>query len=190
MPADVPPDPADHGWSGLLDDLEARFDAAIALELDAEVADRTRGERARTSMAARLAAAVGRRVRVATAGSVREGLLADVGPDWLLLDPPGMLVPLAAVDWLEGAGRRTDDRSGDEVGRRLDLGFLLRRLARDRARVALDLRGGSTLTGTLDAVGSDVLDVALHDGPARRPRDVLTTRLVPLSALLAVRLVA
>jgi hypothetical protein len=88
-----------------------------------------------------------------------------------------------------GAGSRTSAPGTEgEVARRLDLRWALRGLARDRAGVAVVLRDGSTVNGTLDRVGADHLDVAEHPpGEARRASAVRQVRLVPLDALALLR---
>src|SRR5690348_16760494 len=86
----------DPSWEGLFADLEAQFDAQERLELDAEVADRTRRERALVDLHSRLVGHLGRPlgVRVVT-GSQLDGDLQDVGDGWVLLG--GAVVPIEAV---------------------------------------------------------------------------------------------
>jgi hypothetical protein len=61
-------------------------------------------------------------------------------------------------------------------------------LARDRAGVSVVLRDASTLSGTLDRVGADHVDVAEHaPGEARRAAAVRQVRVVPLMALALLR---
>ena len=180
-------------WQALFDDLEAQLAAADAAGLSAEVADRTRRETGLLRVVDRLRPAEGHPVSVAlgAVGSVH-GRLLDSGPDWLLLEEHGareVLVPLAAVLGVTGLGARAETPGSEgEVGRRLDLRWALRGLARSRAGVALVLRDGSVVTGTLDRVGADHVDLAEHaPGEARRPADVRQVRLVPLPALTLVR---
>ena len=180
-------------WQALFDDLEAQLAAADAAELGAEVADRTRRETALLRLVDRLRPAEGHAVAVAlgAVGSVR-GRLLDSGPDWLLLEEQGareVLVPLDAVLGVTGLTARAEAPGSEgEVGRRLDLRWALRGLARSRAGVSLVLRDGSVVTGTLDRVGADHVDLAEHaPGEARRPADVRQVRLVPLPALTLVR---
>jgi hypothetical protein len=61
-------------------------------------------------------------------------------------------------------------------------------LARDRTPVAVVLTSGDVLTGTIDRVGEDFVELAEHpvDEP-RRAGSVRAVRLLPLSALAAVR---
>ena len=180
-------------WQALFDDLEAQLAAADAAELQAEVADRTRRESALLRVVDRLDAAAGQEVAVALgAAGVLRGRLLDSGPDWLLVEETGareVLVPLAAVLGITGLVAQTGVPGGEgEVGRRLDLRWALRGLARSRASVALVVRDGSVISGTLDRVGADHVDLAEHAaGEPRRARAVRQVRLVPLTALTLVR---
>ena len=179
-------------WQALFDDLEGQLDAAEAAELATEVAERSRREAALLSLAERVRAAVGTpmQVHLLGAGALR-GRLADCGPGWLLLDVDGgaeVLVPLWAVAGLVGIGARTAPVDDSAVGKRLDLRWALRGIARDRAAVTVGLRDGTLLTGTLDRVGLDHVDLAEHGlGEVRRAAAVRQVRLVPLEAVALVR---
>ena len=176
-------------WKALFDDLEAQAEALARGGLDAEVRDRVRRETSLLRLSDRLAAAVGSPLGLHVAGAgVLHGRLLDSGVDWLLVEETGgreVLVPALALLSVSGVGPRAQaPGSGGEVGKRLDLRWALRGLARDRAGVALVLRDGSTVDGTLDRVGVDFVELAEHGaGEARRPGAVLGRRLVPLEAL-------
>lgn len=176
-------------WKGLFDDLEAQAEALAKGELDAEVRDRVRRESALVRLTDRLVPSVGAPLQLHVAGAgVLHGTLADAGVDWLLLEEGGgreVLVPLLAVLSVSGVGRRAQAPGSEgEVGKRLDLRWALRGLARDRAGLAVVLRDGTVLGGTLDRVGADFVELAEHGtGEARRGPAVLGQRLVPLEAL-------
>jgi hypothetical protein len=180
-------------WERLFADLEAQLLAAHAAELAGETSERTRRELALVRTPDRLAGSRGHPVAVSVHGpGVLRGVLRDAGVDWLLLEEPGareILVPLHAVLSVTGLGAATAvPGSEGRVGRRLDLRWALRGLARSRAAVALGLRDGSTLSGTLDRVGADHVELAEHGpGETRRAGAVREVRLVPLGALSAVR---
>lgn len=175
-------------WEGFFADLEAQWDAEERRELDAEVAERTRGERAGLDLLDRLCAQRHRPLRVhLRTGTTLDGVLADLGADWLLLrtgPAREALVPLAAVASLTGLAARA---SSDALARRFGLGSALRVLARDRATVALTDISGQVSTGTIDRVWRDVLDLAEHPvGELRRAANVTSVRSVPFAAVVAV----
>ena len=180
-------------WMALFADLEAQLEAAERGELEAEVADRSRREAALVPAADRVAAAVGAHVGVSVMGAgTVSGQLLDTGPDWLLLEDTGrreLLVPWSAVLSVTGLGARTrEPGAGGEVGARLDLRWALRGLARSRAGLSVVLRDGTVHAGTLDRVGADHVELAVH--PAGEPRRVGAVRgvvLLPLGALAVLR---
>ena len=180
-------------WEALFADLEAELEAADAGALSAEVADRSRREVARLRLVDRLRAATGHRLVVAAAGgTVVTGRMDAAGSDWLLLaEATGRagLVPAAAVLSITGLGR-TAAEPGSEgtVGGRLDLRYVLRALARDRAEVAVTLTDGTVVHGTFDRVGADFVELAEHPvGEPRRAGAVQAVRTVPLPALAVIR---
>jgi hypothetical protein len=180
-------------WQELFADLEAQFDAAQAAELAAEVADRTRREAARLCLTDRLAGAVGGEVTVDVwgAGAVR-GRLTSAGVDWLLVEEPTgaeVLVPGDAVTSVRGltAWSRSPGSEGVVVGK-LDLRHALRGVARNRAALSVVLRDGGVLTGTIDRVGLDFLEVAEHPmGEPRRAGAVRDSRAIRLGAVALLR---
>lgn len=178
-------------WSGLFADLEAQLAAAEAADLGAEVDARTRGEFAEVTLRDRLQAALDRPVRVVVAGgAVVEGVLERVGADWFeVLDATGReaLVPLAAARQVGGLTRYVGGDGGAVAGR-LGLRSALRAVARDRSGVRAHLVDGSVLDATVDRVGADHMDLAVHaPGESRRTRAVRGVVAVPLDALAVVR---
>ncbi|MEO8889874.1 MAG: hypothetical protein ABI301_01820 [Jatrophihabitantaceae bacterium] len=180
-------------WSALFADLEAQADALEQAERAAEVQDRTRAEIGALTLVDRLRPAVGAAIRLWTAGAgALTGTLERLGPDWVLLEQDGgreVLVRLGAVTGIGGLGRAaTVPGTLDAVTARLGLWFVLRRIARDRSPVVLHLSDATTLAATLDRVGSDYVEVAVHaSGEARRAAAVREVRLIPMTALAAVR---
>lgn len=184
-------------WERLFEDLEAQLDAESARELDAEVADRTRRERALLGLQGRLVAACEARLTlelwVSGVGTV-SGRVERVGADWLLVvttDGSGeTLVPFAAVRSLTGLAGAGGARDGAAIGlgSSLGLGSVLRAISRDRSTVEVVDTNGRVRSGTVDAVGADLLDLAEHpvDLPRRREH-VLAVHTVPFAALAAVR---
>lgn len=180
-------------WDELFADLESRWDAEVRRELDAEVADRTRRERAAIGLLDRLSAAVGSgEITVSLVdGSRVTDRVADAGDGWLLLGGPptgrlaAVLIPFAAVTGVVGLGRGADQGA---PGRRFGFGYALRGLSRDRAAVTVVDASGGSCTGTIDVVGRDFVEVSQHalDMP-RRPENVTGRRVVPTASVVLVR---
>lgn len=176
-------------WELLFADLEALADATERAAFDADVADRARSERATLSLNDRLRAHLDAVLlfRLADGGRVT-GRLIDVGADWLLMEDAGPVVlPIAAVIGVEGLTRAAAGEPG-ALARRVRLTVVLRRLARDRTTVRVALIDRSTAVGTIDRVGVDHVDLALH--PQDEPRRVHVVRgvlVLPLSAVVQIR---
>ncbi|MFK5633021.1 MULTISPECIES: hypothetical protein [unclassified Ornithinimicrobium] len=183
-------------WESLFEDLEAQLAGLEQRERAAEVAEHTRAERGQVALTDRLVGAVSTelRLRVGGVGWLRATLL-DVGTDWVLLDTGGSLrsrgsealVPVAALTAVEGLTRRADTRE-DVESRRFGLRHALRTVSRDRAVVRVHDRDGDHVTGTVDRVLADHLDLTRHadDEPRRAPavRGVVS---LPYAALSLVR---
>ena len=174
-------------WSRLFADLEAQLEAAERADRAAESAELRRLELSRVTLVERLGGGLGAVVSLAVEGAdVLSGGLTQVGADWLLLDSPAggeTLVALAAVTSATGLAAGSAPPA-DEVDRRLGLGAVLRRLARDRAAVTVVARTGAVFTGTIDRVGADFLDLAEHAADRqRRATDVRQVRTIAFAAL-------
>jgi hypothetical protein len=180
-------------WEQLFADLEAQFAARSPDDESVEAPSRSRAEYGRLLLADRLRGARGWPVTLTCRGAGElSGRLVDVGVDWLLLtDPIGreLLVASAAVRAV--GGLRTATAPPAEAGpvtRRLDLRRALRGLARDRAPLQCLLDDGSVLSGTVDRVGADFLELAEHPLDLPRRREAVTgVRAVVLDAVAAVR---
>jgi hypothetical protein len=182
-------------WQQLFDDLQSQFDAQEAAAEQAESASRARVEVGAVRLADRLAGALEFPVVLGVRGAGQvAGVLAGVGPDWVLLageQEREHLVALAAVRTVAGLGRRTAaPEPAGAVRARLDLRRVLRGLARDRSAVQLVSDDGGALTGTLDRVGADYVELAVHpsDEPRRR-ESVQEVRAVVIGAVAVVRTV-
>lgn len=180
-------------WEQLFEDLGSQADAEAAVELGGEVADRTRREAGRLRLVDRLRPALGARVLARTLGGVVvTGVVAEVGAGWFVLDEDAgssVLVLVPAVLALSGVGGRTDLPGAEgQVAARLEARHALRELVRDRAPVEVVLVDGTRLTGTLDRVAADHVDLAQH--PADQPRRASAVQqvlLLPLAGLAVVR---
>ena len=182
-------------WQRLFADLQAEWEAEEAAADRVEDASRIRLETGAVRLADRVAGAAGRELtlRCRGAGELR-GVLREAGAGWLLLEEPGgreLLVAAAAVRTVAGLDRWTAPPVEGEVARRLDLRWAVRGLARDRSAVQLLLDDGGALTGTVDRVGADFLELAEHaaDRP-RRSAAVQGVRAVALDAVAAIRRLA
>ena len=176
-------------WNRLFDDLEAQLELEQSRELDAEVADRTRRERAQLDLQSRLLANRGATVGARVRSGVLTGVVADVGPDWLLLElrPEWpVLVSLAALRSVTGLAPGAVTPT--TVARRFALGAALRAVSRDRATVALTDVDARVTVGTIDVVGADHLEIAEHaSDEVRRASNVVGRHLVPFTAIESVR---
>lgn len=193
-------------WDNLFDDLESQLERELTAEdLDLE-AEEERLRLGRLGMRDRIAAlhAAG-----ASSGAVRIWLsngewilltLAAIGRDWFsgqLAERSGQcIVPLASVTGasLSAGQMRTSLASGGgeldhpSLAERLGLPFVLRDLCRRRRAIELVL-ANTSLFGTIDRVGRDHVDLALHEpGSPRRASAVTELRVVPLSAVVLVLL--
>jgi hypothetical protein len=177
-------------WSALFDDLEAQVRLLDDVSRAGEVAELARAEAAQLCFADRVRATTGP-IRVHRRdGSFLRGTVVSSGPDWLLLrDEPGdeELVLAGGLSGASGLGRSARAATG-VVARRLSALRVLRALAQDRATVVVTLVDGSALTGTIDRVGADFLEIAVHAADAIRRRDEVTdSTALLLSAVSSVR---
>ena len=191
-------------WDSLFDDLESQLErerTAEELDLEAEEERLRLGRLAIRDRLLALAAAPGERpVRIALAGGVR--ILVHphtIGRDWLSAAMPDgrqCVVPLASIasvslSQVEVATSlgAADPSSGprDTVSGRLGLPFVLRDLCRRRRQVEVTTTDGA-LVGTIDRVGRDHLDLAVHEaGTARRESSVRDVVMVPIGRIVIVR---
>jgi hypothetical protein len=180
-------------WRQLFADLAAQFAEAEAEVERGEIASRARYELGTVALADRLRGAVGARVGLRCRGADRvTGVLADVGVDWVLLEDDGgadVLVALPAVLAVGGLGRLTGSaEDAGPVRRRLDLRRALRALARDRSAVRMVLVDGAVLTGTMDRVGADFVELAVHEADEwRRTSAVRGVEAIALAGVAVVR---
>jgi hypothetical protein len=178
-------------WQQLFADLGAQFDEVEAVAERAEASSRARAEVGGVHLVERLGGAVGATIAVRCRGAGQlSGTLVDVGSDWLLVEEDAgreALIAGAAVSAVAGLGRRTAAADGSVVRARLDLRRAVRGLARDRSAVQVVLCDGFSLTGTVDRVGADFVELAEH--PLEEPRRAGAVRGVQAVALAAVAVI-
>ncbi|GEK80068.1 hypothetical protein ABA31_14190 [Agrococcus baldri] len=186
-------------FEDLFDDLESQLEAELGAEQRDLQAEEERFRIGRLELRDRIAAAPRLLDLTLRAGGRLRMRRMALGRDWLngivLEGAPaetGAVVPLHAIVGIEldGDGAAASVRPAKEAGdlqARLSFAFALRDLARRRASVILE--GASPIAGTIDRVGRDHLDLAVHE-PGERPRHgaVRSWRLVPFAAFDWVRL--
>ncbi|GAA1341858.1 hypothetical protein [Arthrobacter roseus] len=179
-------------WDALFDDLDGQLAAAEFATVESEVSERVRLEQSGIEFADRMRGQVQRHLRVRVeGGTVFGGEVTHVGSEWLVIRDGmrSILLPFQGLQSVEGLGRFSSIE--DSVGRRrLGMASAFRALARDRAGVAIYLRGSegsSSLVGTIDRVGRDFIEVALAPvGELRSAENISGIYAIPFSALLAI----
>lgn len=191
-------------WDLLFDDLESQLDREQRDEERALALESERLRLARLGLRDRLMAMAaadddGAGVRVEMAGGRTVHLRPTTfGRDWVSGpvvgrgDDAQCVVPTASIAAI-CAGRRQVDQSlapmplpSARVAERIGLAFVLRDLSRRRIAVDVETLDGRH-HGTIDRVGLDHLDLALHEpGVPRREREVRGYRLVPFGRLVLI----
>jgi hypothetical protein len=158
--------------SALEADLVALAAADADLERDAEVAERTRIERSRITLADRLRAAPGYLHVRTQGGAEAHGPVLEVGDGFVVVGhlTPGRststeehLVMLAAVTTVAGLAGALPPREGALPGR--SVAAVLRAWCRDRSDVLVTLVDGDVLRGRASAAYADHLELAGVHGP-------------------------
>ncbi len=197
-------------WDKLFDDLETQLERELtAEEVDLE-AEEERLRLGRLSLRDRLVSLHGAQQRASEYSLAVTLVNGDrlrlhpvaFGRDWLSADivddssrRSHCILPLAAIGGLSLSApqvvaslRPTAEPGHPALSERLGLPFVLRDLCRRRRSLDL-LHAGVVLHGTIDRVGRDHVDLAVHEpGSARRDSAVSEHRVVPLANLLLVRL--
>jgi len=194
-------------WDNLFDDLEGQLEHELHAEETDLRAEEERLRLGRLSLRGRLASLAG----PGAGGDILRVVLESgetvtirpttFGRDWLaadLLDGTASgaqcVLPLAAIAGVIlhhdqvtpslGAESESAARFVDRIG----LPFVLRDLCRRRKSLLLRTPGG-LLAGTIDRVGRDHIDVAVHEaGTLRRAGAVQQYRIVPLTQIQLVQL--
>jgi hypothetical protein len=193
-------------WDHLFDDLAGQLEHELQNEeVDLQI-EEERLRLGRLTLRDRLAvlkasadpANARLRVRLRT-GEVHHVRLVTVGRDWIAGDLDGApaqtqaIVPLAAIDSVQLTALQAVNSLDplvvtSELAARLGVAFLLRDLCRRRSIVTL-VTVGCSATGTIDRVGRDHVDLAVHDRDRpRRAAEVAHVHVVGFDQLLLVRL--
>ena len=196
-------------WDNLFDDLEGQLEHELgAEEIDLQ-AEEERLRLGRLSLRDRIISlheaqerdsAYSLRVELVD-GTVMNLRPTTFGRDWFAADVVGdrsrgqCIVPIAAIASLQlpreqilvSLDATPGETSGQSLAARLSLPFVLRDLCRRRSGIELRTPRGP-LFGTIDRVGRDHLDLAVHErGAPRREAVVVHYRVVPLSQVVFVR---
>lgn len=180
-------------WEQLAGDLVAQAKAWEAAERAGEVAERQRIETGRLRVLDRLRAAEGAALSIRCLGGLQlRGRLARAVSDAIVLAEDGgreTLIALAGVLSISGLGRLSaDPDTMSVVESRIGIRQLARAVVRDRSVVRAHVLDGAVYDGTIDRVGADFLELAIHPaGEPRRPAAVRETALIPFGALVAIR---
>lgn len=188
-------------WERLFEDLEGQLAAEWESERAALDSEGERLRLSRVRLHDRLVALAGAGVRepvgVALADrSVLRGTVEAVGADFAALRIESHAAGLALVRTaaltsitmseaeLMRSARAEAQLARTGLAERLTLGFVLRDLTRRRVPVRVHPLWAEPEFGTIDRVGVDHLDLAVHDaGAARRTGEVRAFRLIPLAAV-------
>jgi hypothetical protein len=190
---DQPEDAASPAMRRVFEELEAEFEAGLRRGADQETATALRAGIGETVLWEQLARRTGAQA-VAYAGSRRfHGVVVASYPEFLVLhdgDGSEHLIRYGpATSVALPAEPTTLQPAPAGAARRYRLSLALRELARRREPVRLELVDGGRVDGTIEAVGSDYLEIAEHDpGEARRRRAVRARRFLSLTAIAAVTL--
>ena len=188
-----PDEPAPPAMRRVFDELEAEFDAGLRREAEQEAVAAVRAELGATVLWEQLARRIGSEAAVRAGARAFRGAIVASYPEFLVLRAGdgsehlvhyghGISVALAAEP---PALRPTPV----PATRRYQLALALRELARRREPVRVELDDGTSCDGTIEAVGSDYLELAEHDlGEARRRPAVRARRFVGFAAIVAVSL--
>ncbi|SOE52881.1 hypothetical protein SAMN06296378_0472 [Salinibacterium xinjiangense] len=197
-------------WDSLFDDLESQLEREISIEESDVDAEEERLRLGRLSLRDRLvalhnAAARGDTVQLGVTLAHGERFAVRpvlVGRDWFSADvidgssrQRQCIIPLYSVLGVSipaarapGSLRDSEGTTHPELSARLGLTFVLRDLCRRRRAIDVVTPAG-TLHGTIDRVGKDHFDLAMHEpGAQRRASEVKELRLLPLVSVMMVRL--
>jgi hypothetical protein len=198
-------------WDNLFDDLESQLEHELtAEEIDLQ-AEEERLRLARMSLRERIlslhesrTAAGSLPVRLQLTGGAAIAVRPlSFGKDWFSAElveesqrHSQCIIPLGAIEGLvlnreqvrSSLATSAAPDSGRGLSARLGLAFVLRDLCRRRRAIEVHLADG-VVHGTIDRVGRDHFDLAVHEpGSPRRENEVTHYRVIPLSAVQFVRM--
>lgn len=183
-------------WDELFADLEGQLEHGLGAEEREAQLEEERLRVGRATLRDRIAAIGAEPLRFRLIdGAQLEVVPRTVGRDWISGDLVGsaaqVVLPLQAVLALLPTPDQVDRSllpvSLGTVTDRIGLAFVLRDLARRRRTLQLTTSGG-VLSGTIDRVGKDHLDLAVHPADGwRRASSVARIEVLALTQVLLVR---
>ncbi len=185
---DLPSEPMRH----VFDELEAQFEAGLRREAEQETVAALRAQVGATPLWEQLARRTGVKGVVRVGARLVRGTVTASYPDFFVLqggDGAQHLVRSEATSIALPPDPTSPQPAPNATARRYTLSLALRELARRREPVLLELIDGNTVAGTIEAVGSDYVEIAEHDiGEARRETAVKARRLTAFAAVALVTL--
>jgi hypothetical protein len=198
-------------WDNLFDDLEGQLEHEADAEQGELLAEQERLRLGRLALRDRIASIAGQQ-STSAADAIRVQLLdgsaiavrpTTFGKDWLAADlvaeqsslAQQCILPLGAIAGLaltprqirESLEPQVDARPTGRLVDRIGLAFVLRDLCRRRKNLELQTMLGR-VHGTIDRVGRDHLDLAVHEpGSSRHESNVTDYRVVPVQRILLLR---
>lgn len=177
----------------VFDELEAEFEAGLRREAEQESLAAVRAELGSTVLWEQLARRIGSESAVLAGAHAFRGTVVASYPEFLVLraeDGAEHLIRHGSAVSVALPAEPTPLRPApDAASRRYQFALALRELARRREPVRVLLADGTSCDGTIEAAGSDYLEVAEHHlGEARRRGAVRARRFIGFAAVVAVTL--
>ena len=177
----------------VFDELEAEFEAGLRREAEQESMAAVRAELGATVLWEQLARRVGSETVVLAGPRAFRGTVVASYPEFLVLratDGAEHLIRHGSAVSVALAPEPPSLRpTPAATTRRYQFALALRELARRREPIRALLADGTSCDGTIEAVGSDYLEIAEHDlGEARRRGAVRARRFIGFAAVVAVTL--
>ncbi|HIY86575.1 MAG TPA: hypothetical protein H9822_09040 [Candidatus Yaniella excrementavium] len=178
-------------WNDLFADLEAQLEFGQWQAVEQDAAELTRGMWADLSLMDRLRGALGQQVRIVLQdGRVQALELRAVGPSWVggSAELGAVVLGRDAILGIEGGLQRATVPSRP-LHAGPSMASIYRALGRRREVLQVLGKHGETLAeGTIDRVGKDHFDIAMHARDEfRRGASLRGVRVIPFEAILLVR---
>jgi hypothetical protein len=177
----------------VFDELEAEFEAGLRLEAEQESMAAVRAELGATVLWEQLARRVGSQTTVLAGSRAFRGAVVASYPEFLVVRTADGAEHLIRYGPAVSIALPTEPPplrpTPAAASHRYQLALALRELARRREPVRALLADGTSCDGTIEAVGSDYLEIAEHHlGEARRRGAVRARRFIGFAAVVAVSL--